>query len=251
MARTYLNGHGVSLRLASGFIVSGSLIALAMGLIHPSRVDPSDHLNVFAEYAASTWWTALHLGQFIGYGLTFCGLALVARAIRKPDGVAEAASWLAIVLAVASIGLYAVVQGIDAVALKFAVDRWAAAATAEEAAILFGVAEALRLSEIGVNSTFRLLQGATYICIGIAIVRLGGPYRLVGMAGVLIGAVVVVRGVAVAFTGFSPANPIYAYTGLFASNVPPILVLWMFGVAWLAWKEGDDRAASEKRSQMA
>ncbi len=232
-----------SLRVGAIFIATGILIAFVAGIIHPSREDPSDHARVFLEYAESGSWTALHLAQFIGYTLSFVGLGVLAPAIGARGAMGEVVGRVAALLAGASIALYAVVQGIDAVALKFAVDRWAASSSPEEAAVAFGLAEALRWSEIGVNSTFRLLQGATYAAIAAALLRLDGPFRILGIVGIAIATIVMVRGVAVAFTGFSTLNPVYAYSGLFASNAPPLLVLWLLAVAFFAWRSGSREVA--------
>jgi hypothetical protein len=234
--------HGIqtnlaaSLRVGAIFIATGILIAFVTGIIHPSREDPSDHARVFLEYAESGSWVALHLAQFVGYALSFVGLALLAWVVGARGAMEEVAGRIAVLLAGASIALYAVVQGIDAVALKFAVDRWAVAGSPEEAAIAFGLAEAIRWSEIGVNGTFRLLQGATYAAIAVAFLQLDRSWRILGIIGVVIATIVMMRGVAVAFTGFSPHNPVYAYSGLFASNAPPVLVLWLLAVAVFAWR---------------
>lgn len=229
------------MRTAAALIAIGILTAFIAGLVHPAKEDPSDHARVFLEYAESGRWTVLHLAQFVGYALSFAGLALLVGIVASGDAIGEVAGRLAVVLAGASIALYAVVQGIDAVALKFAVDRWAVAPSPQEAAIAFGMAEAVRWSEIGVNSTFRLLQGATYAATAITFVRLDRTFRILGIIGIAIATVVMVRGVAVAFTGFSPINPIYAYSSIFASNAPPVLVLWLLLVAFFAWRASNDQ----------
>ena len=52
----------------------------------------------------------------------------------------------------------AVLQAIDGIALKMAVDSWAAAPS-QEKSIMFRVAEGIRWIEYGTNSIFRILQG--------------------------------------------------------------------------------------------
>jgi hypothetical protein len=51
----------------------------------------------------------------------------------------------------------AVLQAVDGIALKMAVDSWVAAPP-EEKAIIFRVAEGIRLIEYGTNSIFHILQ---------------------------------------------------------------------------------------------
>jgi hypothetical protein len=64
----------------------------------------------------------------------------------------------------------AILQAIDGIALKMAVDSWVAAPS-EDKANTFRVAEGIRLIEYGINSIFRILQGLAAIIFGIAIVK--------------------------------------------------------------------------------
>ena len=54
------------LRLSATLLFVGELLSLLVGLLHPAHENPNNHSAVFAEYAASTNWTAVHLGQFVG-----------------------------------------------------------------------------------------------------------------------------------------------------------------------------------------
>ncbi len=55
-----------SARLAAGLLLAGVLVTAIAGFLHPEGADPNDHRTIFAIYAASQSWTAVHLGQFIG-----------------------------------------------------------------------------------------------------------------------------------------------------------------------------------------
>ncbi len=54
------------LRLSATLLFVGELLSLLVGALHPARENPNNHTAVFAEYANSADWTAVHLGQFVG-----------------------------------------------------------------------------------------------------------------------------------------------------------------------------------------
>jgi len=69
-------------------------------------------------------------------------------------------------------GTFGILQAVDGVALKMAVDTWyAVPAGSEEKAIAFQVAEGIRWTEAGIQSIFRIFQGAVSIIFGIAIAK--------------------------------------------------------------------------------
>lgn len=221
-------------KLAAVLLVVGTSIAIVSGFLHPAKSDPSNSLNAFAEYAAHDHWTSVHLGQLIGYTLTFIAIVLLSKIWDRSEERGTVFAVVAGSLSTACIAVYAVLQGLDAITLKAMVDRWVAA-TDEQALMLLGMAELARWAEIGVNSTFRILQGATYVALGLAIFRSSHLPPFVGAAGILIGAIVIARGVAVAFSGFSLENPVYANTSLFASNAPLLLAIWLWVVSYFTW----------------
>jgi hypothetical protein len=99
----------------------------------------------------------------------------------------------------------AILQAVDGIALKMAVDSWAAA-PAEEKAITFRVAEGIRWIEYGTNSIFRILQGTVAVIFGVAIVKSMLLSRWIGGVGVIVGAVTIVAGLEVAYVGFAYTN---------------------------------------------
>src|SRR5215204_6304142 len=52
------------LRLSTTLVVIGEVLFALVTLFHPGREDPNNHPAVFAEYASSGSWTAIHFGQF-------------------------------------------------------------------------------------------------------------------------------------------------------------------------------------------
>src|SRR6266487_1298156 len=99
-----------SLRLSATLLLAGQLLYIVVTQFHADG-DANNHPAVFAEYARSGTWTAVHLGQF------------------------AAAS------AVAALALYGVLQAVDGIANKQVDDAWVAAPHAEKAA-RFASAEA-------------------------------------------------------------------------------------------------------------
>jgi hypothetical protein len=62
-----------SLRLSATLVVIGEVLFALVTAFHPGREDANNHPAVFAEYASSASWTAVHFGQFIRYRLMLAG----------------------------------------------------------------------------------------------------------------------------------------------------------------------------------
>jgi hypothetical protein len=71
-------------------------------------------------------------------------------------------------VAIVTASTLAILQAVDGIALKRAVDSWTAA-PAEEKVITFRVAEGIRWTEISINSIFHILQGNVAVIFGVAI----------------------------------------------------------------------------------
>src|SRR2546430_2758443 len=65
------------LRLSAVLLVVGFVVSLVAGVLHPSREAANNHQAVFAEYASSGNWTAVHLGQFVGMAVIIAGLLVL------------------------------------------------------------------------------------------------------------------------------------------------------------------------------
>ncbi|MER7894889.1 hypothetical protein ABTX62_01720 [Streptomyces sp. NPDC096046] len=133
---------------------------------HPSG-EEDDHPAIFTKYADSDPWIAVHLLQFIGVLVTLSGLLVLYRVLRGADGPSLVAQ-LGAAAAVATAAIWAVLQGLDGVGLKQAVDSWASASGSEKA-IRFASAETVRWLEWGFQSYFRILLGLTLALFGAAI----------------------------------------------------------------------------------
>jgi hypothetical protein len=144
----------------------------------------------------------------------------------RAAGQSRLLSHLAAAATVATGAIWAVLQGLDGVGLKQAVDAWQSASGTERA-MHFAGAEIVRWLEWGFQSYFRVLLGLSFMLAGAAI--LGG--RLV--AGWL-GWVVVLAGLMCAAIGVD-----VGYSGLASGlqdvlNMAFLVVVFVFAVGLLA-----------------
>jgi hypothetical protein len=168
------------LRMGSVALIAGIVIFMVSTIVfHASSKDPMDNPVVFAVYAESDPWIAAHIGQFAGILLIFAGgfVALHRLLVKSESATASALSWLGLVTAIITASTYAILQAVDGIAQKIATGSWYAippsstAGSEEEKAIAFRVAEGIRWTEIGINSYYRMLQGAVAIIFGVAIAK--------------------------------------------------------------------------------
>ncbi len=217
------------LRMGSVALIAGTVIFMVSTIVfHASSKDPMDNPVVFALYAQSDPWIAAHIGQFAGVMLVFAsGFVALHRLItRSESGVASALSWFGLVTAIITASTYAILQAVDGIALGIAVDSWYAIppsstdGSEEEKAIAFRVAEGIRWTEIGINSYYRMLQGAVALIFGIAIAKSAILSRWIGAVGIAAGAAGIAAGVVTAYLGFSEL-----VTGLWALTLYPWIVI--------------------------
>jgi hypothetical protein len=117
---------GKTLRLSAVLLVVGFVLYVLVGFLHPDG-PANNHRAVFAEYAGSASWTAVHVGQFAGMAVIIAGLLVLYFALDVGAGGAAWAARLGAVSAAVALGLYGVLQAVDGVALKQAVDAWVGA----------------------------------------------------------------------------------------------------------------------------
>jgi hypothetical protein len=216
------------LRLAATLAFAGFVVSVVAGLFHAESASANDHPATFAEYARSGIWTAVHLGQFVGMALLIAGLLVLLVTLKEPDG---AMAWTARFGAVAAIGalvLYAALQAVDGVALKHAVDAWAAAAEPEKAA-RFATAEGIRWLEWGMRSYQSFMLGAALLLTGAVVVRARRVSRLIGYLMALSGLAYLAQGWIIGAEGFSPANAIPTLAGIV------LILVWTVWLLLSAW----------------
>jgi hypothetical protein len=216
------------LRLAGGLMAGGMLLEALVTAFHPAGEDPNAHRAVFAEYARDDSWQAVHLGQFAAALVVIAGLLVLHRALGSAGSGGVLRS-LAFGAAVATAGAVAVLQVVDGVMLKQAVDSWAGAPGPQQASA-FGDAQLARWLEWGVNSQFRLFEGLTATLFGVAVTRSTLAPRWLGFVGVAAGAAYATIGVLVAYSGFTSAAMILGFAA------DPLFLVFAVGLAVAGWK---------------
>jgi hypothetical protein len=167
MQQNILQFNRPLLRIGSIAFIVGVVIVVVSTMLHPSREDPANHPLVFMEYANSNSWIAVHIGQFVVGIMVFGGGFGVLHSflMRTESNTTYTLSWIGFAVAIMTASAIAVLQAVDEIALKMAVDSWAAAPS-EEKSIKFRVAEGIRWVEYGTNSIFRILQGSVAAIFG-------------------------------------------------------------------------------------
>jgi hypothetical protein len=122
---------------------------------------------------------------------------------------------------------FTILQAVDGIALKRAVDAWVAAPAEQEAAA-FAAAEAVRWIEIGVNALSYFLVGLTLVLYGLAL-AMGSHYpRWTGWLAVAAGVAFMVRGLLTSYRGFGSSIPSLVALALFA--------VWLIAIAIFLWR---------------
>jgi hypothetical protein len=232
-------------RLGAVALPLGVIVLVIAESFHPSREDPMDNVAVFREYAHSDIWTTVHLAQYFGFLLLLGGLVALYYSVSTRSGSTRsgAGAGLApfgLAAAVTAAASFTVLQAVDGVALKRAVDAWVSAPAEQEGAA-FAAAEAVRWIEIGMNSLSFFLLGLTLFLYGVAI-PLGSVYpRWAGLIAVVSGVALMYNGVVeVAYESFVAS--IIKLVGL------ALLALWAFIMAILMWRNGSRRGITRLES---
>ena len=217
----------------------GIIVFVVATAIHPSREDVMDNQAVFLEYAQSQSWIAVHLAQWVAVLLLFGGFVAVYHSITRRSEAGAALASFGLALAVLTAASLTMLQAVDGVALKWAVDAWASAPTDQEAAA-FAAAEALRWTEYSLQSFSNILLGLTLILYGLAI-AVGTAYpSWVGWVAVGSGVAWIVHGLLVPYIGLFDSPP---------RGVALILMsVWAFAMAYLMWRNGSRGRIRRTRS---
>ncbi|GER22993.1 hypothetical protein NCCP1664_14890 [Zafaria cholistanensis] len=229
---------GKALRLAAGLLAAGFILYVTVGLLHPGG-PANDHEAVFAEYAGSAGWTAVHLWQFAAMAVVIAGLLVLSFALNLHTGGAAWMVRFGAVSAAVSLGLYAVLQAVDGVALKQAVDAWTAAPEAQKAARFVG-AETTRWLEWGTRSYQCFVFGLALILLGSALAWAAKLPRALGYLMGLSGLAYIVQGWVLGSEGFSPANT-FAILGSYV-----LIMSWITWLALAAWRTRESRGPSRE-----
>ena len=223
----------ITTRLGAVALPLGIILIAVAEYFHPSREDPMNNPAVFMEYAHSDIWTAVHLAEYFGFLLMLGGLVALYYSVSAKPGVGAGLAPFGLAAAMTTASSFTVLQAVDGIALKRAIDAWANAPADQEAAA-FAAAEVVRWTEIGMNSLSFFLAGLTLFLYGVAI-ALGTVYpRWMGLMAAVSGAALMYNGaVVVSYKGFVPS--IIKLVGLV------LLAVWACIMAVLMWRNGSRR----------
>jgi hypothetical protein len=202
-----------SVRLAAILLLAGVVVTAIAGFLHAEGPDANDHQTIFAIYAASQSWTAVHLGQFIGMVIITFGLVALFLALEVHSGVGVWLNRFGLLLAVTAMALYGVLQAVDGVGLKQAVNAWALADNGDKA-VRFAAAETVRWLEWAVRSYQSFVFGLALILFGTVIAVTGRVPRPIGYIMALSGISYLAQGWIIGSSGFSSANQIPTLLGI-------------------------------------
>ncbi len=219
------------LKIGSIALLAGTIIVIMSTILHASTEEPDNHFLVFTTYANDDTWIAVHIGQFAGIVMVFAGgfVALSRLFAQSESNVVSILAWIGLALAIMTASVFAVLQAVDGIGNKLAVDSWISAPS-DEKSITFGVAEGVRFVEIGANSYFRILQGIVAVMFSIAILKSSLFSKWIGGLGVAIGAATIYAGLDVAYLGFSGVT-----TQIGVSLI--IYFIWTGILGTLMWKK--------------
>jgi hypothetical protein len=224
-----------ALRLSATLLLAGQLLYIVVTLLHTGG-DANNHPAIFAAYAGSSIWTAVHVGQFACMAILLAGLLALFFALDVRDGTARWAGRFGAAAAVAALALYGALQAVDGVANKQADVAWASAPDAEKAA-RFASAEAIRWLEWGMRSYQDFALGLAVLLFAAAVVRTAWVPRPIGYLMGLAGLAYLVQGWVVGSEGFSQTMS----TAIVLAEV--LDVAWMIWLVVVAWRMPDAEPA--------
>ena len=218
------------LRLAATLVVIGELLFVLVTLFHAGGEDANNHPAEFAEYASSASWIAVHFGQFV-FMAVLLGLLVLSFALDVRSGALGWVGRFAAVSVVVALALYGVLQAVDGVALKHAVDAWANAPEAEKAT-RFASAETVRWLEWGMNSYQTFTFALALILLATVIVGTARVPRAIGYLMGLAAVPLFVQSQVIGTSGFSV--PLLA--GSLSAVGLPLMLAWSIWLLLVAWR---------------
>jgi hypothetical protein len=229
-----------SLRWSATLLLVGQLLYVVVTLLHTGG-EANHHSAIFAAYAASGIWTAVHVAQFACVAIFLSGLLALFSAVDIQTGTARLASRLGAASTTATLALYGVVLAVDGVALKQAVNAWGTAPEAEKAA-RFAAAEAMRWLEWGARSYENFTLGLA-VLLAAAVVRTALIPRAIAYLMALSGFTYLVQGWLAGAEGFSPTHTIAV---VLAELLNVAWMTWLLVVAWRMPKVGRVASPAER-----
>jgi len=208
------------LRLSATLLLVGQLLYVAVTLFHTGG-EANNHPAIFAAYAGSAIWVAVHVAQFACMATFLSGLLALFSAIDVQDGMSRLAARLGAATTTATLALCGVVLAVDGVALKRAVNAWTNAPDAEKAA-RFATAEAMRWLEWGARSYENFTLGLAVLFAATVVGSVSVPRPIAFLMG-LTGLTYLWQGWSAGAEGFSQMHTV------------AIVVAEVLNAAWMTW----------------
>ena len=227
-----------ALRLSATLLLVGQILYVVVTLLHTGG-EANNHPAIFAAYAGSGIWTAVHVAQFACMATMLAGLLGLFSAIDIHAGITRLAGRLGAAATTATLALCGVVLAVDGVALKQAVNAWTNAPEAEKAA-RFAAAETMRWLEWGTRSYENFTLGLAVLLAALAVQRARLPRTIAYVMG-LAGLTYLVQGWFAGVEGFSPTHTF----GIVAAEV--LNAVWMTWLLVVASRMPQLASASARR----
>ncbi len=214
------------LRLPAGLLLGGQLLYILITQFHVGG-DANHHREIFLEYAGSSDWKGVHVGQFLAMSVMLTGLVVLAtwlRARSAASSAARALSTSASALAGVGLALYAALQAVDGGGNQQVDAAWEHATGADRAA-RFASAEAMRWLEWGMRSYHDYALGLALLLCAAALVAAGRRAVPTGISWLMAcsGVAYLAQGWVVGEEGFS------------ATNSTLIVTAWVLSLSWMVW----------------
>ena len=223
-------------RLPAALLGVGLLFYVGVTFLHTGG-PANDHEVIFGDYAHSNDWALVHLAQFAGMAVMIAGLLALQLALDLRTGAAGWLARLGAVSAAVALGLYGVLQAVDGVALKQAVDAWVNAPEADKAA-RFASAEVVRWLEWGTRSYQCFTLGLALILLGAAVATSARLPRPVGYLMGLSGLAYLAQGWVLGVGGFDAANTVAILSG------EVLMLSWIVWLGLVAFQAGQGSTRS-------
>ena len=211
---------GRPLRRSATLLLVGQLLYVAVTAFHTGG-EANNHPAIFAAYAGSTIWTAVHVVQFACTATMLGGLLALFSTFNRQTGTAKLANQFGVAATIASLALYGVVLAVDGVALKQAVNAWIGAPEAEKAA-RFASAEVMRWLEWGTRSYANFTLGLAVV-FAAAVVRTAPVPRPIVSLMTIAGLAYLAQGWLAGAEGFSQSHTI------------AIILDELLNATWMTW----------------
>lgn len=225
------------LLLGASLWLGGLILGAVVGFFHasPPGGDANNLVATFPGIAASGVWGAVHFGQFAGVWIVLAGLLVLYRALEISTRHSVLGR-LGVAATIAAGSVAAIWLAVDGIGLKHAVDAWAIAPALEKASA-FQDARIMRFLEWSTSSYYLLLEGVTFILLGLVIMR---STALPAWLGWLI----CVAGLGDLMTGIIIGNDGFSFTVTAVSLPSTILApIVAIGILVIVWRERHEDAA--------